>query len=206
MLPRLHLVTDDAVLADPGFADMADAVLDVLGPECALQLRGHHTDAAVLHALGVRLAGSAIRTGAWLLINDRIDIAMAVRANGVQLGAASLSVTAARTLVGAHAPIGYSAHGTLEAEQAALDGADFVVLGTIYASASHAGRAPAGTAALRECTAQAGVPVIAIGGITPDRLPEVRAAGAHGAAVLGGVWRAERPAAAAVAYRDALRS
>jgi thiamine-phosphate pyrophosphorylase len=203
-LPRLHLVTDDAVLADPGFADAAEAVLSRVGAQCALHLRGHGTAAARLYALGERLAAVALAHGAWLMVNDRIDIAMAIRANGVQLGAASLPVRDARALIGAHAPIGCSVHSTAGAMRATADGADFVIMGTIYASATHEGRAPAGVDALRDCAARAGVPVLAIGGITPRQVPELFAAGAHGAAVLGGVWRAADPEAAAVAYRDAL--
>jgi thiamine-phosphate diphosphorylase len=203
-LPRLHLVTDDAVLADPGFADAAEAVLQSLGPRCALHLRGHDTAAAVLCSLGVRLAAAALATGSWLLINDRVDIAMAVRANGVQLGGLSLPIPAVRLLIGARAPIGYSAHGTLEAVQAVTDGADFVIMGTIYASASHAGRPPAGIDALRECAARAGAPVLGIGGMTPARVREAVDAGAYGAAVLSGIWRAPDPQVAAAGFADAV--
>jgi thiamine-phosphate diphosphorylase len=125
---------------------------------------------------------------------------MAVRAGGVQLGARSLPVTEARRLLGAGARIGYSAHGALEAAEAAVDGADFVLMGTIYGSASHPATRPAGIDGLRRCVERAGVPVVAIGGITPDRLTPVAAAGAAAAAVLGGVWRERDPVAAAAAY------
>jgi thiamine-phosphate diphosphorylase len=204
MLPRLHVVTDDEVLASPEFAGRAEAVLVAGGADVALHLRGHGTTAAVLESLGERLVAAALRSGGWLLVNDRIDVAMAVRANGVQLGAASLPVTDARALLGAGARIGYSAHDAEEALLAAADGADFVVMGTIYRSASHPDVAPAGVAALRACAARAGVPVIAIGGVTPAHVAETAAAGAHGVAVLGGVWSAADSALAVVAYRTEL--
>jgi hypothetical protein len=91
MLPRLHVVTDDEVLARPACRAGGGGAGGVR-PAVALHLRGHGTSAAVRHALAMRLAAAALRTGAWLLVNDRIDIAMTVRANGVQLGAASLPV------------------------------------------------------------------------------------------------------------------
>lgn len=206
MLPRLHVVTDDEVLADAGFAERAEAVLAACGPAVALHLRGHGTSAALRHALGMRLAAAALRTGAWLLVNDRIDIAMTVRANGVQLGAASLSVPDARRLLGAGARIGYSAHGVAECAQAAADGADWVVVGTIWGSASHPDRAPAGTELLRECAAHTPRPVIAIGGVTPERVAEAADAGAEGVAVLGGIWTAADAGVAAGQYVAALEA
>jgi thiamine-phosphate diphosphorylase len=204
-LPRLHLVTDDAVLADAVFPDVAERVLGQCGPLAALHVRGHATDAARLHAIAERLQTAALRTGAWLLVNDRIDIAMTVRANGVQLGSHSLPVPDARALLGAGARIGYSVHGAEEALQAESDGADFVLLGTIFESTSHAGRAAAGTGLVRDTAARTVLPVIAIGGITPARIAEVVAAGAYGAAVLGGVWRAADPEAAGAQYSAAVQ-
>ena len=205
-LPRLHLVTDDAVLADPRFPDAAERVLECCGRAAALHVRAHAATGAHLHAIAARLQTTALRAGAWLLVNDRVDVAMAVRANGVQLGARSLTVGDARALLGAGARIGCSVHGAAEALQAESDGADFVVLGTIFESASHAGRAAAGTQLVRDTTTRTGLPVIAIGGITPGRVPEVAGAGAHGAAVLGGVWRARDPVAAAAQYVAAVQT
>jgi thiamine-phosphate diphosphorylase len=129
-----------------------------------------------------------------------------VRANGVQLGARSLAVSDARALLGAGARIGRSVHGVEEAVGAEADGADFALLGTIFESASHPGRAAAGPSLVSDAVAGAALPVIAIGGITPERVAAVAAAGAHGVAVLGGVWRAADPAAAAAMYADAVMS
>jgi thiamine-phosphate diphosphorylase len=204
--PRLHLVTDDEVLAQPRFAQLAEAVLAACGPAAALHLRGHATTAARRHALGERLTGAALQAGSWLLVNDRIDIAMAIRANGVQLGAASLPVAAARSLLGAGARIGYSAHSALEVLQAETDGADFALAGTIFVSGSHPGREAAGLRLLAECTERSALPVVAIGGITPERVASAVQAGAYGVAVLGGVWHADEPAAAAAQYVAALAS
>lgn len=205
MLPRLHLVTDDAVLHDPSFATAAEGVLAVCGPDLALHVRGPCTAGAELHAIAQRLSGAALRAGAWLLVNDRVDIAMAMRANGVQLGVRSLAVADARALLGTHAAIGYSAHSPAEAAEAAALGASWIIAGSVWETSSHPGRAPAGAGMLAECVSRCSAPVIAIGGVTPSRLEEVHAAGAWGGAVLGGVWHAAQPAEAARGYVEWVR-
>lgn len=205
-LPRLHLVTDDAVLRDERFLVRAEAVLECCGTDVALHLRGHGTNGRVLHALGERLAAIALRTGAFLLVNDRVDIAMAIRANGVQLGVRSIPPPEARHLLGHGAWLGYSAHGPLEAARAASEGADFVLLGTIFYSASHADRVPLGIERLEECVRSARAPVIAIGGVTCARIAPIAATGAYGVAVLGGVWRATDVRAAAAEYVAEIRA
>jgi thiamine-phosphate pyrophosphorylase len=205
MLPRLHLVTDDALLRDPDFAARADEVLTRCGVDIALHLRGHETQAHALHQLGERLAATTLRTGAWLFVNDRVDIAMAIRARGVQLGVRSIPIAAARMLLGHGARIGYSAHGALEAGRASAEGADFVMVGTIFKSASHANHAPAGVRLIRACAVTARVPVIAIGGVTVERVAELAAAQAYGVAVLSGIWSAAEPADAAASFVSALQ-
>jgi thiamine-phosphate diphosphorylase len=199
-LPRLHLITDDAVLANSDFPDVAAAVIAGCRGIAALHLRGPATSGARLHAIAVRL--SSALGDSMLIVNDRVDIAMAVRAHGVQLGARSLTVADARLLIGSHARIGRSVHSVAEAVEAGSEGADFVILGTIFESGSHPGRPGAGIALVRETAEQAAVAVTAIGGITPDRVAAVAAAGVHGVAVLAGVWHAADPAAAVAEYVD----
>src|SRR5690606_24262477 len=115
MLPRLHLITDDAVLASPGFLDGARWVLREQGAGVALHLRGHGTSAGILYELARALVAEARETGGWVLVNDRVDVALAVGAAGVQLGRRSIPVRAARDVLGAGARIGYSAHDPDEA-------------------------------------------------------------------------------------------
>ncbi|CAN5822837.1 hypothetical protein BH23GEM9_BH23GEM9_24500 [soil metagenome] len=204
-LPRLHVITDDDVLAMPGFVQTAAHILAQGATGIALHLRGHATSAALRYDHGVQLAAAALRSGSWLLVNDRIDIAMAIRANGVQLGIAALPVVEARALLGAGARIGFSAHDTAAAVHAAVDGADFVLMGTIFESASHPGRGGTGVGALRECAQRAGVPVLGIGGFTPRRVAAAAGAGAWGVAVLGGIWHAADPTKALTNYMTAVR-
>lgn len=208
--PRLHLVTDDRVLGAADFVPRARAAVAAGGDAVALHLRGHGTPAAGLHRLALALAPAVRDAGAWLLVNDRVDVALAVARSpgaprtGAQLGARSLPVVEARRLLGDGAPIGYSAHDAGEGAGAAVAGATFVVFGSVYPTASHPDRAPAGIEALARAARETGAPVIAIGGVTPGRVGEVVAAGAHGVAVLGGVWGAADPAASVRRYLEAL--
>jgi thiamine-phosphate diphosphorylase len=204
MLARMHVVTDDAVLAAPEFASRAHAVLAAGRDAIALHVRGHHTPGARLYRAATALREPARASHARLFLNDRIDVALACGADGLQLGRASLPVPDARTLFGASGIIGYSAHTVDEAAGAIAAGADFVMVGSIWATRSHPGAAPAGPAMLREAVSTAGAPVVAIGGVTPERVGDVRAAGAWGVAVVSGVWGAADPAAAVAAYLAAL--
>lgn len=207
MLARLHLVTDDAVLRAADFRERAQAVLAEHGPSLALHLRGHGLTGAEMFELARDIAFGADAAGAEVLVNDRVDVALAAGVDGVQLGYRSLPIAAARGLLGIDAWIGYSAHSAAEAAQAAADGADFLFVGALYRTASHPERAPAGVQLVRETVAglaPAEVPVIGIGGITPERVGEVLAAGAYGIAVLGGVWHAADPVAATAEYIAAL--
>lgn len=204
MLPRLHLVTDDAVLRSGDFLARARAVVEAHGPAIAVHVRGHGLTARELHAVAAPLAEAAAGAGARLFVNDRLDVALAVGADGVQLGTRSLPVPAARALVGERRWIGVSVHSAGEAAAAARDGANLVLAGTVYASASHPGEAPAGVERLREIARSTTLPVFAIGGIVPARVAEVRRAGAFGVAVLGGAWKAADPVRAIARYLDAL--
>lgn len=199
MLPRLHVVTDDAVLAEAPAPERLARVLEAGGRNVALHLRGHGTTAARLCALGAALAEKAAATGSWLLVNDRIDVALAIQATGVQLGWRSVSVADARRLVGER-PIGVSVHAADECVRAEREGATFVIYGQVYASATHPGAAPTGVQALSGAAAAVRIPVIGIGGIEPKHVREVRAAGAWGVAVVSGVLRAADPADAMHVY------
>lgn len=205
MVPRLHLVTDDAVLADPGFAGRARDALAAGKSDVALHLRGPGTPSRRLHELAVALREPAATAGSLLLVNDRVDLALAAHLDGVHLPGGGLPAEAARSLLGPGACIGVSVHGTREAVPAADGGADFLVVGTVFATSSHPGREPAGPEILREVAAGVDVPLVAIGGVTPERVADVVDAGAYGVAVLSGVWgRDAAPRDAVGRYLSAL--
>lgn len=202
-VPWLHVVTDDAVLAAAGFRDRAAALLQAHGPSVALHVRGHGTPGRALYQLAASLVGPAGATGATLLVNDRIDVALAAGC-GAQIGRRSIPVASARSLLGDRVALGCSVHDPGEAAAAVVAGADFVVLGTIWPTPSHPGAGGAGLGIVAEVAATVAAPVVVIGGVTPQRAREAMDAGGHGVAVLRGVWAAPDPVAAATAYLEAM--
>ena len=195
-LPRLHAVTDDAVLADADVGIRAAAIAAV-GPAAALHVRARHSTAALLAKSAARFASLASPAEAAVIVNARPDIARVVGAQGVQLGTRDLSVADARSVLRG-GWIGRSVHGLEEARGASEEGADYLLVGTVFASASHPGQPPIGLRVLEQIAAL-GCPVVAIGGVTPERAPSVRDAGAWGVAALSGLWHAADPYAAATA-------
>ena len=200
-LPVVHLLSDDEVLARPDFVSRAAALMREGGSALAVHVRGHETQGRRSHDLALQLQGVARDTGAWLIINDRIDVAMAVEANGVQLAQHSLSLNEARAVGGASLRFGVSVHGADEA-RAAL-GADWLLVGTLWATPSHQGLAGAGTDRLVEVARVNSAPRIGVGGITPQRAREVRDHGGAGVAVLRGIWAAPHPIEALNEYLTA---
>jgi thiamine-phosphate diphosphorylase len=193
-LPRLHVITDDAVLGAPDFAERAQALLESCGSRIALHLRSRSLSGGDLFTLAQRL--SALEA-AVIVVNDRVDVALTTRAAGVQLRRDSLPITAARELLGETRLLGYSAHERLEAAAAEVAGADFIVAGTIFESASHPDAAPRGLEFLSGVAQAVSVPVLAIGGVTGEHVRQCRSAGAFGVAVIRAVWSADDPPQAA---------
>jgi thiamine-phosphate pyrophosphorylase len=161
-----------------------------------VQLREHALPVRELFELGCRLRRLTTEAGAALLVNDRIDVALAVRADGVHLGQAGLPVLAARSLVGERL-LGRSVHGVPEALQAQIDGADYLMLGTIFRSASHPGFSAAGPRLIRKVKTRVKAPVVAIGGITAENAAQAIAEGASGVAVIRAILADPHPGQAA---------
>lgn len=150
----------------------------------AVQLREKDLAGGLLFARACLFRELCHRYGALLLVNDRVDVALAAGADGVHLPAAGLSVAAARALLPAGAIIGRSAHGVGEIDAAAE--ADYMIFGPVYETPDKLSfGAPQGIAGLAVAVAQSRAPVVAIGGIRPDRVAEVRRAGAAGVAAIG---------------------
>jgi thiamine-phosphate pyrophosphorylase len=200
--PVVHAVTDDAVLEAADFVRRAAAVLEAGGRRVAVHLRGPRTGGRRLHELASALRAAASRHGGLLVVNDRVDVALAAGAGGVQLGERSLSPRDCRRIAGERLRVGASVHAGCGAERAA--GADWLLAGAVWATGSHPDRPAAGPGLLHDLV-PLGLPVIAIGGVTPARVAAARSAGAAGVAALGGIWGAADPAAAVEAYLDAWR-
>ncbi len=195
-LPRLHAVTDAAVIAADDFPVRAAAIA-AAGSAVALHARDRAAGGATLARVALRLVALAGPPEASVVVNGWPDVACAVGAQGVQLGGADLRPAEARASF-PRGWIGRSVHSAREAEAAAGEGADYLLVGSIYRTASHPGRPAAGPGLVREA-ARTGLPVIAIGGIDAARAVSMRDEGAYGVAAIAALWWAPDPAAAALA-------
>lgn len=189
-VPSLVLVTDRHATGGRDLIDVVCAALDAGLP--AVQLRDKDLAGGALYALAERLRAETAARRALLLVNERVDVAVAVGADGVQLGSGAVPVVDARRLLPAGTLVGVSIHRAADVARAA--DADFLVFGAVY---STPGKTASGTGPLRAAVAAAApTPVLAIGGVTAAEVPALRAAGAAGAAVIRAVLAAADPAAA----------
>src|SRR3990172_4945137 len=192
---RLYLVTDRT---QTGGRLLAEVVEECLAAGLrAVQLREKDLPDAEFLALAHSLREVTWRVGARLFINGRLDAALAVGADGFQRGHDAPPIPVLRSRA-PDLPIGASVHGVDEAGAAERDGADFIVFGPVYDTPSkRAYGRPPGLAGLAAACRRSPVPVLAIGGVTAARVPELRDAGAAGVAVIRALLEADDPAAAA---------
>jgi thiamine-phosphate pyrophosphorylase len=192
---RLYLVTDRHATRGRPLPGLIETCLDA-GLR-AVQLREKDLVGGALLALARELRRLTARHEARLLVNDRVDVALAVEADGVHLPGGGLPPDVARRLLGTGRLLGVSTHSPAEAAAAGSGGADFAVFGPVYDTPSKRPYgAPLGLDALADACRRARVPVLAIGGVTAACVPEVRAAGAAGVAVIRALLEAEDPARA----------
>lgn len=198
-LHGLYAITDSALLAGR-LLTAVEAALQ--GGAAVVQYRDKSTDQAKRHAEASALLALCRRVGVPLLINDDIDLAHAISADGVHLGRGDTALAQARRLLGPNAIIGATCHGSLEfAAEAARNGADYLAFGAIYPSATKPGATTAPLAILRGAQ-RFGLPVVAIGGISADNAAPVVAAGADCVAVISDLWQAPDIAARARAFAN----
>ena len=192
----LYLVTDRKLTQGRDLCAVVEHALD--GGVRAIQLREKDLGGNEIFELADKISVLCQRYNAQLFINDRIDVALAVDAAGVQLGKTSLPIETARALLGAEKSIGYSAHTREEAAVAAQDGADFLLFGPVYFTPSKAPYgAPQGLTVLREIVDNVAVPVYAIGGIKTENLAATIDSGVRGVALISAVMSAADPVRAA---------
>ncbi len=189
-LPRLLLVTDRHAM-QPSF----DAALEsaLRGGARLIQLREKELPSHKLLQLALRAQRLCEGFSAELLINSHVDIARAAHTAGVHFPENELPSDEARRTLGEHALCGVSVHSLEAARRAIEAGADYLVFGSVFSTASHPDAPPAGLKALREVVesaARTGTPVFAVGGINTHNAALCRQAGAHGAAVISAVWDA----------------
>lgn len=194
-VPRLHCLVDhthDLSLL-PG---LADAGVD------GFQIRAKALDGGALLTFARAVVEVLSTYDVSVVVNDRVDVALASGADGVHLGRADQPVAEARALA-PELMIGATCRSREHAAQARLDGADYAGFGPVFASTSKDGLpTPLGPSAIAAAVGE--LPLVAIGGISADNVDEVVAAGAHGVAVIGGIWREPDPVVAVKALRVAL--
>jgi thiamine-phosphate pyrophosphorylase len=196
--PVVCLITDRARVG--GADGVVERVRWAAGAGVHLvQVRERDLDGGPLTALVRRCVEAVAGSGARVLVNDRLDVALAAGAHGVHLRADSMPARAVRTRCPPGFLIGRSVHARDEAiAAAAAGGLDYLLFGTVFPTASKPGRGATGVSALADVVAATAVPVLAVGGVTPDNVGEVAAAGAAGFAAIGmfaagseaEVWRA----------------
>jgi thiamine-phosphate pyrophosphorylase len=207
--PRLYLITDRQATGGRPLPEVVAAALGGIADsglpasEVAVQLREKDLGGRALVDLAARLRAVTTAAGVALYVNDRIDVALAVGADGVHLGGGSLAVAAAARVargmaiaVSAHAPEEIAALAAAQGEQGESIRPAFALLGPIFDTPSKRGYGPPlGTGALA-AAARAGLPLVAVGGLGPEHVRAALAAGAHGVACIRAVMAAENPARA----------
>lgn len=188
---RLYLITDRRLLAD--YNSLFAAIEEALkGGVKAVQLREKDLGTRSLLPMAYSLRELTSEYGAKLFINDRVDIAMAVDADGVHLGGQSMPAYAARKAAGEALVIGVSAHSITDAIKAEEEGADFITLGPIFETPSKKKYGqPLGPGLLSKARAKISMPVFAIGGIKKERVDTVLESGATGIALISAILGSE---------------
>lgn len=181
----IYLVTDDGCLQGRALIDCVREALE--GGVTLVQYRAKTASSAEMYNEALQLKALCDSFKVPLIINDRLDIAMAVGAAGVHLGQDDLPCAAARKLLGEDYIIGVSAHNPAEAKAALQSGADYLGCGAVFGTATKADVKKLGTDGLAAICKAKGLPVVGIGGVTADNYREVRAAGADGAAIVSGI-------------------
>jgi thiamine-phosphate pyrophosphorylase len=197
----LYVILDRAASGGRDLAALADTVLRA-GARW-IQLRDKAATTRSLVTLAGSVGARVRAAGGVFIVNDRLDVALAVGADGVHLGQDDLPAATARAMA-PHLVLGVSTHGLEQARRAAAAGADYVAVGSIFPTGSKTGFELVGLDTLRLVRAHVRRPLVAIGGITPERVAAVAAAGADGIAVISAIGGAADPAAATAAFLAAL--
>lgn len=193
---NLYLITDRTQTEGRNLEFVVEEALR--GGVRAVQLREKGLSSRELYETAYELRRLTSRYGAKLLINDRLDVALAVEADGVHLGVQSLPIYKARRLLGERRLIGFSCHNQVQAVTAQEMGADFITFGPVYYTPSKAPFGePVGTEKLRQVAEMLEIPVFALGGVKAENCPEVLACGVHGVALISALTAAPQPREAA---------
>jgi thiamine-phosphate pyrophosphorylase len=200
---RLHLLTD--VVLQSRFSHEKLTRLGIAGGADTIQLREKAGSTRRMIEVAKRMAAVCRQAGVPLIVNDRIDVAIASDADGVHLGQSDFPIPLARELLGKDKLIGGSAATLEEARICMADGADYIGFGPVYVTGSKDDAGPvSGPAILKQVVEAIPLPIVAIGGITAENIGEVMRTGAYGIAVISAVCCQLDPQGATRALREAL--
>lgn len=188
--PTLCLVTDRRLCLDVPLVEKV--ALAVEGGVNMVQLREKDLPGGRLLELALEIR-EAVRDRALLIINERVDVTLACGADGIHLGEEALSPSAARHIVGEDLLIGRSVHDMERAIEAQEQGSDYLIAGTVFATASHPGFKPSGVGFMKVMASAVRIPYLGIGGINASNAAEVIDAGASGVAVISAILTSDRP-------------
>ncbi len=200
---RLYLVTNsDKFATEDDFLDAVAAALD--GGVDIVQLREKTCCAKKIIDLGKKIRNLCSMYGALFIVNDRIDIAKIVEADGVHLGQDDADIVSARSILGEHAIVGISTHEPAQALKAVESGADYIGVGPVFTTPTKPGRASVGLEYIRWASQNVNIPFFAIGGIDLENCKDVLLSGAKRIAVVRAIMNVESPSSAAKSFRTLL--
>jgi thiamine-phosphate pyrophosphorylase len=197
-----YLVTDERLSAGQSTIDVVTAAL--AGGVDIVQLREKHATARERYETGRELRPLTREAGVPLIVNDRVDLALAIDADGVHLGDDDLPVAVAREQLGPDAVVGRSVSTVAAARDAEAAGADYLGVGAVYGTTSKETDSEIGLDRVRTVANAVAIPVVGIGGITPANATAVVDAGADGIAVISAITGADDPEAATQALAEAV--
>jgi thiamine-phosphate pyrophosphorylase len=199
-----YVILDRSATGGRNLEILLEAVL--AGGSRMLQLREKEWPSGRIFPLAQRLLGQCRRAGATFIVNDRVDLALALGADGVHLGQDDLPPAAARPLLRPGMILGLSTHSREQARAAQAAGADYVAVGSIFPTGTKPDFQLVGPGLIRELRGEIKAPIVGIGGITPDNVADVIRAGADGVAVISAVGAAPDPEGATRRLIDAIRA
>ena len=200
----LYVILDGQASGGRRLDELLDAVL--AGGCRIVQLREKTMPPAEIFPLAQALRRRCREAGALFIVNDRVDLALAVEADGAHVGQDDLPAREARRLLPPPMILGVSTHNADQARRARDDGADYVAVGSMFPTGSKIGFELVGPELVRRVRADIPVPLVAIGGITRDNLSQVIEAGADAVAVISAIGNARDPAAAVREFLETIRS
>lgn len=202
---KLYLVTNsDAFESEDEFLDAVASSLE--GGVDILQLREKNMPANKILELGKKVKQLCLQYGATFIINDRIDIAALLEADGVHLGQDDLDVKSAREILGANAIVGVSTHAPEQALKAVADGADYIGVGPVFATPTKQGRIPVGLEYVKWASENITLPAFAIGGIDLENCEQVFSAGLNKIAVVRAIINADSPKKIAEKFLEKIKT